>query len=201
MSKQSSNPISSLTGTEILLYLIIIPFAFTATLHIISSQSEEIILSENTRFKADLSAARVYLLDMEKMRHHFLFSTTDDKYTKFANTNHHFNYTLPVLGERLMKVIRTKEEVSFNEETDKIETVDFYLTQFKYILWVDEFELLYFFRFSQKKNQPHINLETSLEVFCRNTRTNAICRLFGDYFRSHLKELSANVVAGIQTLK
>lgn len=123
MSKPDRNPISSLSGSEIFLYLLVLPFAFTATLHIISSQSEEIALSEQTRFKGELSAARVYLLDMEKIRHHLLFSTTDDKYIKFANTNHHFNYTLPVLGERLMKVIRTKEEVSYNEETDKIETV------------------------------------------------------------------------------
>lgn len=125
MSKQNTNPILSLSAGEILLYLIIIPFAFTGTIHIISSQSEEISLSDEIRFVGEMSAARSYLLNVENVRKHLLFRTEQNRYQKFAETNHHFNYSLPILGERLMKVIKTKEEASFNEETDKIETVRF----------------------------------------------------------------------------
>jgi hypothetical protein len=124
MSKKVENPIISLSAFDIVLYLVILPFCFTGTMHVISSQSDELFLSESTRFIGDMSAARSYLLDMEKVKSHLLFRLTPDKYTKFAQTNHHFNYSLPILGQRLMKVIRIKEELSYNEESDKIETVN-----------------------------------------------------------------------------
>lgn len=123
MGKQDSNPILCLSTGEILLYLIFIPFAFTGTIHFISSQSEEVSLSEEIRFVGEMSAARSYLLNVENVRQHMLFKTDSANYLKFAETNHQFNYTLPILGERLMKVIKTKEEVSFNEATDRLETV------------------------------------------------------------------------------
>lgn len=113
----STEDTGSLPRFSVLLYLFLMPLAFTASLHYMEASHKLLEVRVEQKAKGDMSRFKYLLADSYEVRKHLLFYSPENKYTEISKTNEAFNYTLPVLGHREMKFIKGKEENLFRSAT------------------------------------------------------------------------------------
>lgn len=113
MSNSERSKADSLSGTQVALYLFIMPLLFTASLHYLESQNKSLELRTSENYKADFSRLKYVLADSKEVKKHLMFYSPDTEYKRASKTLETFNYSLPLLGQREMKIIKGKEDNLF----------------------------------------------------------------------------------------
>ena len=120
MSKEEvKSKADNLPASTVLLYLFLMPLAFTASLHYLDSKHSTLELKRSDNPIGDMSRFKYLMADIEEIRKTLLFYSPDNQYIPISKTNHAFNYSLPVLGQREMKVIKGKEENLFRSANEQ----------------------------------------------------------------------------------
>jgi hypothetical protein len=118
MSKsQAKSETTGLSFLDVALYLFLIPLAFTASLHFMehNNRSPEVRLEALAR--TEMSKLKYLIADSAEVRKHLAFYSPENKYVGISQTNEAFNYSLPVLGLRQLKIIKGKEDNIFRSAT------------------------------------------------------------------------------------
>jgi hypothetical protein len=118
MSKsQAKSETSGLSLLDVMLYLFLIPLAFTASLHYMEYNNRSPEVTFEARARTEMSKLKYLLADSEEIRKYLLFYSPENEYKPISQTNMAYNYSLPVLGQRTMKIIKGKEDNIFKSAT------------------------------------------------------------------------------------
>lgn len=192
MAKIQTHRADGLSAAEVALYLFLMPLAFTASLHYLEWQGKSLELQVESRVRGDFSRFKYLLADSAEVRKHLLFYPPDAAYTPISKTNEAFNFTMPVLGRREMKIIKGKEESIFRSAEHQQYTVTS-ADQVVYTLIAEEFEAGYRFSVAQEKNKPRVEFEASLDLFCRTPLYRSVCALFSPWLKASLRATAASL--------
>ena len=103
--------------------LFILPLSFTFGIHYINSRQYLFTSSHEIVMKGSPEKAFEIISDFKEYRKHLMFCSPDTVFTQISKTNESFDYYAPLLGNRPMKIIKTKEEVTRPTKDMKIHTV------------------------------------------------------------------------------
>ncbi len=123
MAESTHDNIAKISRLEVLFYLLLIPLSFTYAVHFIDSKNAEVSSYKEAILSLDSTKLNTYATDFRVFRELLPFYKQDNKYTKTSDTNEGFNYTIPILGTREMKIIKAKEEMKYIAQGEKVQTV------------------------------------------------------------------------------
>lgn len=116
-------PMMKMSAAEVAFFLLFIPFAFTFAVHYVSSKNDSFSTKREAQIVAGLGAVEAFLSNTERMKTVLPFFSPDNQYKKSSLNSEIYNYSLPILGQRVVKIVKSKEETRFLSQDQKMHLV------------------------------------------------------------------------------
>lgn len=126
MAEKKSNR-QRLPGYKIFVYLVILPLIYSAGLHYMNSMNGLIVLQVEGKARTEMDRVKYLLADSTEIRKLLLFYDSSNQYTAISKTNEKFAYSLPVLGQRELNIIKGKENNIFRSANEQMYEVNPFL--------------------------------------------------------------------------
>lgn len=116
-------PAMKMTAAEVAFFLFFIPFVFSFAVHYVSSKNDSFSTKREMQLVTGLGAVEAFLSDTEKMKTVLPFFSPDNQYKKSSLKSEIFNYSFPIIGQREIKFVKSKEETRFLSQNEKLHLV------------------------------------------------------------------------------
>lgn len=120
-SNQDSS--STLPSSSVIFYLLLVPLFFAGSLHYMESKNKSQVYSIDVKVNTDITTLKYLLHDSQETRKCLPFYSQDAVYTPVSPSVDLFNYSLPLLGLREIRIIKGKEENIFKSPEESLYSV------------------------------------------------------------------------------
>ena len=118
--------VMKMSAAEVAFFLFIIPLAFSFAVHYVSSKNDSFSTKREVQIVTGLGAVEAFLSNTEKMKTVLPFFSPDNRYKKSSLNSEVYNYSFPIIGQREIKIVKSKEETRYLSQDQKLHLVAVY---------------------------------------------------------------------------
>lgn len=123
MSKQEKDSLMRMNPVETIFFLLLIPLAFTFTIHYLSSVNQSYNLRKEISVVRTNNNLAEYVKDEHSMRKIMLFYSPKSQDKKTTKNSVTYPYDFPLIGQREVKFLKSKEETRLASQEEMLHTV------------------------------------------------------------------------------
>lgn len=117
--------VMKMSAAEVVFFLVFIPLGFTFAVHYVASKNDSFATKREARIVTGLGSVEAFLASPEKMKTVLNFYSPDNRYRKASQNSEVYDYSFPIVGQRQVRIVKSKEETRYLSPDEKLHLVAF----------------------------------------------------------------------------